>query len=106
MVFPGELQSLAGYREGCGGPRSAGALLQSPSEKKKTRAGRREGELPADISPEHSGKKSEAGHDEAGKLKRPRGRPHYSETVIREMRSPCSILSTTSWPETTWPKTV
>ena len=81
--------------------------LQCASDKEDTRAESEQHELASDISGENAVEERDTRHDQSGELERPREQIHAtygagdSAIETRVMRSPCSILSTTSCPATT-----
>lgn len=86
--------------------------LQRATREEESRTDREQHELAPDVSGEHAVEECDAGHDESDELKTARQEIHrtygvaVSDTTTRVIRSPCSMRSTTSWPETTWPNTV
>jgi len=82
--------------------------LKRPAEKEDRGARGEEHELPSHVAPDDAVEEPDPGDEEADELERPRERIHgarsiycASATTTRVMRSPCSILSTTSCPATT-----
>ena len=86
------------------------AGLQPPPDEEDESAGDEQDELAPDVSAEHAVEECGPRDEQSHELERARYRIHgfygVSATVTRVIRSPCSILSTTSWPVVTCPNTV
>ena len=85
--------------------RNFSLLLERSAEEEDRGADREQRELQPRVPAEHAGEEPDAGDDEAEELESARDYG-LSVTVTRVMRSPCSMRSTTSWPDAICPKTV